>query len=267
MTYEQNYAEINRQLWNARTEHHVDSEFYGLTGFKQGGNVLDDISLRLVGDVQGKSLLHLQCHFGMDTLSWARLGAQVTGMDLSDKAIDTARELAQELNMPARFICCNLYDLPQHLDEQFDVVFTSYGVLGWLHDLNAWGRIVAQHLKPGGEFYLIEFHPVVWMFSNDFSRVEYAYFQGEAIVEENEGTYTDRNAPIKLKEISWNHHLGQVFDALIAQGLQIEYFGEFDYSPYNCFQQTVPAPNGGWYIKGMEGLLPIVYGIKARKPL
>lgn len=266
-SFDQNYIEINRELWNAKVAHHVNSDFYGLPEFKAGTNVLQSIELEQVGDVQGKTLLHLQCHFGMDTLSWARLGAEVTGVDLSDQAIEAANKLSAELNIPGRFICCNVYDLPQHLDEQFDVVFTSYGVLGWLPDLEKWGEVVARYLKPGGEFHLIEFHPVVWMFDDAFEKVAYSYFQKETIVEETEGTYADREAPIKNTSVSWNHPLDQVFDALLKQGLQIVQFSEFDYSPYNCFQKTVPGPEKGWQIQGMEGKLPMVYGLKAVKPL
>lgn len=266
-SFDQNYIEINRELWNAKVSHHVNSDFYGLPEFKAGTNVLQSIELDQVGDVKGKTLLHLQCHFGMDTLSWARLGAEVTGVDLSDQAIEAAQQLSAELQIPGRFICCNVYDLPQYLDEQFDIVFTSYGVLGWLPDLEKWGEVVARYLKPGGEFHLIEFHPVVWMFDDAFEKVAYSYFQKETIVEETEGTYADREAPIKNTSVSWNHPLEQVFSALLQQGLQIVQFSEFDYSPYNCFQKTIPGPDKGWQIQGMEGKLPMVYGLKAVKPL
>jgi ubiquinone/menaquinone biosynthesis C-methylase UbiE len=114
--------------------------------------------------------LHLQCHFGQDTLSMSRMGAQTTGVDLSDKAIDAARKLNQEINQQATFICCNIYDLPQHLDQQFDIVFTSYGTIGWLPDLNQWAALIARYLKPGGKFVFAEFHPVVWMFDNDLKK-------------------------------------------------------------------------------------------------
>ncbi|MDX1941913.1 MAG: class I SAM-dependent methyltransferase, partial [Saprospiraceae bacterium] len=218
---ERNYTDINRELWNAKTEVHVKSEFYGLSEFRQGKNVLTPIELEQVGDVQGKTLLHLQCHFGMDTLCWARLGAEVIGIDLSDKAIDFAKQLAKESDLDARFISCNIYDLPQHLDEEFDIVFTSYGTIGWLPDLKPWGEIIARYLKPGGAFHFAEFHPVPWMFDNDYHYIQYSYFNKETIIEELEGTYADRNAPIKKQSISWNHSLSEVFEALLSQGLRI----------------------------------------------
>ncbi len=260
------YIAINRQLWNDRTAVHLTSEFYDMAGFMQGRSSLNDIELALLGDVQGKSLLHLQCHFGMDTLSLARLGAQVTGVDLSDTAIEEARKLAAHLGIPADFVCCNIYDLPQHLDTQFDIVFTSYGVIGWLPDLDAWGRLIARYLKPGGLFVMAEFHPVVWMFDNDFNRIEYSYFQQDAIVETEEGSYADRYADIKNLAVSWNHSLDQVFRALLAQGLHIAAFREYDYSPYNCFANTVELEPGQFHIRGMERKLPMVYAVSAAKP-
>ena len=176
------YIAINRALWDQKTEHHFNSEFYDVEGFLQGRSSLNDIELELLGSVSGKTVLHLQCHFGQDTLSLARLGAHVTGVDLSGAAIAKARELNDTLGLGAQFICCDLYELPGILDNQFDIVFTSYGTIGWLPDINRWAQVVAKYLKPGGQFVFVDFHPVVWMFSNDFSRVQYAYFNGGPIV-------------------------------------------------------------------------------------
>jgi 2-polyprenyl-3-methyl-5-hydroxy-6-metoxy-1,4-benzoquinol methylase len=136
--------EANKEAWNKRTGVHKDSAFYDVASFKTGKSTLNKIDVEEVGDVKGKSLLHLQCHFGMDTLSWAREGAVVTGMDLSDEAIEYAKQLSNELNIPAEFICCNVYDLKDHLDKKFDIVFTSYGVIGWLPDLDKWAEIISH---------------------------------------------------------------------------------------------------------------------------
>lgn len=262
------YLEINRHAWNLRTSVHKDSAFYDLAGFKEGKTSLNPLELEALGDVRGKKLLHLQCHFGQDTLSWARLGAQVTGVDLSDEAIALARQLNQELGLDAAFVCCNVYDLPQHLAGQFDLVFTSYGVLGWLPDLARWAQVVAHFLKPGGTFFLAEFHPVVWMFNNSFTQVQYSYFNnGGPIIEESTGTYTDRNAPIQYKEYSWNHSLSEVLEPLLRQGLQLVRFQELPYSYYNCFANTVQGEDGFWRIKGLEGKLPLMYAVKLVKPV
>ena len=260
------YFLANKELWNQRTAVHKDSSFYNLAGFKAGENVLTPIELNDLGDVKGKKLLHLQCHFGMDTLNWARLGAEVTGMDISDKAIDEAKKLNDELNMNAKFICCNLYDLKEHLDSTFDIVFTSYGTIGWLPDLDKWAAIISHFLKSGGTFYIAEFHPVVWMFDDEFTHIKYYYDNQELIITENHGTYTDRDADIKGKEYSWNHGLSEVVNALINAGLKIELFNEYNYSPYPCFSNVVETEKGKWHIKGMEGKIPMVYSIRAVKP-
>jgi 2-polyprenyl-3-methyl-5-hydroxy-6-metoxy-1,4-benzoquinol methylase len=244
---------------------HKDSSFYDLAGFKAGKNVLTPIELNELGDVNGKKMLHLQCHFGMDSLNWARLGADVTGVDLSDEAIKQAKQLNDELGMNAKFICCNVYDLKEHLDEKFDIVFTSYGTIGWLPDLDKWAAIIAYYLKPGGTFYMADFHPVLWMFDDEFTHIQYSYENREVIVTESQGTYTDRNADIKAKEYVWNHSISEILNALIKQGLAIEHFNEFMYSPYPCFNNVIEFEEGKWDIKGLEGKIPMVYSIIARK--
>jgi SAM-dependent methyltransferase len=259
------YFEANKELWNQRTAIHIDSSFYDVAGFKAGKNVLTPIELNELGDVNGKKMLHLQCHFGMDSLNWARLGADVTGVDLSDEAIKEANKLNDELGMNTKFICCNVYDLKEQLDEKFDIVFTSYGVVGWLPDLDKWAEIISNFLKTGGIFYMAEFHPVVWMFDDEFTHVKYFYDNREVIITDSEGTYTDRNADIKVKEYGWNHSLSEVLNALIKQGLKIEMFNEHMYSPYPCFNKMVQGEDGNWRIKDMEGKIPMVYSIKAVK--
>ncbi|HNP20794.1 MAG TPA: class I SAM-dependent methyltransferase [Panacibacter sp.] len=259
------YFEANREGWNKRTLVHKDSAFYDVEGFKNGKTSLNKLELDELGNVNGKSLLHLQCHFGLDTLSWARAGAIVTGIDLSDEAIKTAQQLSKEANIPAEFICCNVYDVPQHITQTFDIVFTSYGVIGWLPDLSGWARIIAQSLKPGAVFYMIEFHPVVWMMDENFQHIKYHYHNEEVIIDEQSGTYTDRNAPIKYKEYSWNHSLSEVLNALISNGLTIEHFNEFNFSCYNCFNNMIQGDDGYWRIKGIEHKIPMMYSVRAVK--
>lgn len=200
----ENYIEINRKTWNEKTEFHIQSDFYNQEGFLNGENSLTPIELELLGNIKDKSILHLQCHFGQDTISFSRLGAKSVGVDLSDNAIGKAKEIAQKLNTDTRFICCDIYDLPNHLNEQFDIVFTSYGTIGWLPDLDKWAKIIAQFLKPGGKFIMADFHPVVWMFDDNFEKIGYNYFKSKPIIETVEGTYADKNAPINSKTITWN---------------------------------------------------------------
>lgn len=258
-----NYLEINKNSWNNRTSVHLESEFYDVKSFLEGKSSLQSIELDLLGNVEGKSILHLQCHFGQDTISLSRLGAKSVGVDLSDKAIEAARDLALKDSSDARFVCSDVYDLPNHLDEKFDIVFTSYGTIGWLPDLDKWAKVVSHFLKPGGKFVFVEFHPLVWMFDDDFQRIEYPYFQADAI-ETSESTYTE-NAEEKDEFVSWNHGLGEVVNSLISNGLTINSLDEYDYSPYNCFNQTEEFEPGKFRIKHLGNKIPMIYSVLATK--
>lgn len=260
-----NYTELNRQLWNAKTEYHVRSEFYDVEGFLGGKSSLNAIELGLLGDLKGKSVLHLQCHFGQDSLSLSRLGAHVTGVDLADEAIAKARELAAQLALPAEFVCCDVYELPQHLHQQFDILFTSYGVLGWLPDLGRWAGVISHFLKPGGKLILVEFHPVAWMFDDAFSRVQYSYFNRETITEVETGTYAARAAPLEHTAVSWNHDLSEVLGSLLRNGLTISHFAEYDYSPYECFERMEQVGEGKYQIQHLAGKLPMIYSVVATR--
>jgi ubiquinone/menaquinone biosynthesis C-methylase UbiE len=264
MSAEDRYIDVNRELWNAKTPLHIQSAFYDNGAFVAGCNTLKEPELALLGNVEGKEILHLQCHFGQDTMSLARMGAKCTGVDLSDVAIDKAKELNHQLGLDAEFVCADVYKLPEVLHNQFDIVFTTYGVLGWLPDMQRWANVVSHFLKPGGKLVLVEFHPLVWVFDNAFTYVQYSYFNKEAIVEVLEGTYADIEAVIAMEEIGWNHPLSDVLQGLMNAGLQINTFKEYDYSPYNCFANMVEV-DGKYYIKGMEGKLPMIYAVVAEK--
>ena len=265
MNKEKNYIEINRQSWNNRTDTHLKSEFYDLNGFIKGKTSLNSIELDLLGDLSGKTILHLQCHFGQDTISLSRLGAEVTGVDLSDKAIESAKQIARETNSNATFICCDIYELSNYLDQQFDIVYTSYGTIGWLPDLDKWAKIVSTFLKPNGQFIFVEFHPVVWMFDDNFEKIHYRYFNSGAIVESESGTYADKSAAITQEYVMWNHGLSEVITNLIKNGLEINSLNEYDYSPYDCFNKTIEFEPKKYRIAHLENKIPMVYSIVAAK--
>ena len=168
--------ELNKKAWNNKTPFHLKSEMYKLEEFKKGKSSLKFIEVEELGDVKGKSMLHLQCHFGQDSLSWARMGANVTGVDFSDEAINAADSLRDELELDTKFICSNIYDLESKLDKNFDIVFTSYGTIGWLPNLDKWGKLISHYLKPGGTFYIVDFHNVLWMFDEEFKKLKYSSF-------------------------------------------------------------------------------------------
>ena len=258
--------EANRVLWNARTPHHLASRMYDVESFVAGRNSLTALELELLGDVAGKRILHLQCHFGQDTLSLARMGAQVTGLDISDVAIAEAKKMTERCGLQAEWILSNVIDHRPELDGLFDIVFTSYGTIGWLPDLGPWAANIQRYLKPGGRLVFVEFHPVMWMFDNGFTRIAYSYFNDELIKEEEEGTYAEGTAGIKLPTYSWNHPLGDVLGTLLGKGLQLERFAELDGSPHDCFLNSITGADGMHRIKGMEGKLPMVYGLKAVLP-
>ena len=259
------YKEINKRAWNNKTYIHFRSDFYDNASFIKGRNSLNSIEIDLLGDIKGKIVLHLQCHFGQDTISLNRMGAQSTGADISDKAIKRAKELADVTKSDADFICCDIYDLPQLLKKEFDIVFTSYGAIGWLPDLNKWGNIISGFLKPGGKFILVEFHPVVWMFDDNFKEIKYRYFNSGPIIESVEGTYADKDAEIVQDYVYWNHSISEVLNSLINNNLEINSFNEFDYSPYDCFNNTIEFAPGKFRIKNLDNKIPMVYSVAATR--
>ncbi|WP_249344274.1 class I SAM-dependent methyltransferase [Marinomonas sp. CT5] len=257
--YTMDYLKVNKEAWNKRTQVHVESKFYDVTSFKKGKCSLNPIELNQVGNVEGKSLLHLQCHFGQDTLSWARLGADVTGVDLSADAIEQANLLKKSLNLKAKFIESDVIQFGRENTQQFDIVFTSYGVLSWLPNLDDWAHTVSGSLKLGGEFHLVEFHPFNDLLSG------YSYFSKNEPDVEEEGTYTENCDGTKSTTATWSHSISDVISALIGAGLRIESFVEYPYSPYNCFDGLQFVPNLGYQMLHNGQQIPLVYSIKARK--
>lgn len=257
------YLEKNKAAWNAKTAVHIDSDFYDMPAFLRGETTLKAPELELLGDVSGKRILHLQCHFGQDSLSLARMGASVTGVDLSDAAIAKARGLATELELDATFVNCDLYSLKAHLEGTFDIVFTTYGTIGWLPDLAKWADIVSHFLRPGGRLVMADFHPVVWMFDDHFKEITYPYFNTETIVEQVEGSYADRSAAISYETISWNHPTSEILQSLIDSGLTLTIYREYDYSPYPCFSELNEDEPGVFRIRHLGKKMPMLYGIVA----
>ena len=260
-----NYFDINKATWNDKVKVHAKSDMYDLEAFKTGKSSLMSYELEALGDVFGKSLLHLQCHFGQDTLSWSRMGAKCTGIDLSDEGIKLAQNLNDELKLDAEFICCNVLDTSKYVKDTFDIVFTSYGVIGWLPDLKPWGKMIAERLKKGGTFFMAEFHPIVWMFDylDDKPIMKYGYMRDEVIYEEYEGTYADETSKMLSKEYGWNHGLSEVVNALIEAGLHIEYLKEFDESPYDVLPNLVKTDSAMFTTE--DKLYPLIFTLKASK--
>jgi SAM-dependent methyltransferase len=267
---EQPFLQTNRERWDELARVHARTAFYDLEGFKAGKSSLRPVEVEELGDVAGKSLLHLQCHFGLDTLSWARRGARVTGVDFSAEAVALARALARELGLTAEFVCSDIYDLRQALPGTFDVVFTSYGVLCWLPDVKRWAETVAHFLKEDGTFYMVEIHPLVNVFDDTPGaglRVAYPYFAGGApLREDRQGTYADHGARLEhTVSYQWGHGLGDVLTALLGAGLRLEFVHEFPYCVCGILPCMEQGADGWWRLPGAPDRVPLLFSLKAAR--
>ena len=262
------YYETNKKRWNELVGIHAASEEYDVEGFLAGKNSLHHAELDILGEVSGKSLLHLQCHFGLDTISWSRLGAKATGVDFSDTAIELARELAKKAGTDTEFICCNIYDLRDTLEGEYDVVFTSIGVLCWLQDMEEWAKIVSHYLKAGGTFLLVESHPLMWIFDDESEeiQVKYNYWHTkEPLIWEQDGTYANEEAKVtNKKSYEWQHTMSDIINSLIKAGLVIQELGEYPQLPWQYLQIAEKQDEWYWRIPGDP--LPQMWSVKASKP-
>ena len=262
-----NMQESNRRLWDELAAQAVAN--LPATGAADL-NGLTSLELAEVGPVAGKRLLHLQCHVGLAALSWARLGAQVTGVDFSVTAIAAAQRLSREMNLPATFLAADLYDLPGLLPGPFDVVFTSFGVLSWLPDLTAWAKIIAAYLKPGGFFYLAEFHPLARVFREDAQRVKdlrlaYSYFTTPEPLTWEIASPDSQRALSTAHSFEWNHSLGEIVTALARAGLRLEFLHEFAFCSEQLLPCLVQGPDNWWRLPDHDGSLPLMFSLKAHK--
>ncbi len=260
------YYEANKRRWNELVEIHANSAEYDLDGFLAGNTSLHQVELNALGDVTDKSLLHLQCHFGLDTLSWARLGAKVTGVDFSETAIELAKKLAKRVGQEATFICCNLYDLPNIHTDQYDIVFTSFGVLCWLQDVDTWGRIIAQYLNPRGIFLLVESHPIVHIFDDDHPtqlKIKYPYWHTtEPLSYDFDGTYVESAQKLtNTRGYEWHHTISDILNALLRAGLTILEIHEYPHLPWKPFPFAQKTHKEEWRLDGDP--LPLCWSIKA----
>ncbi len=268
------YLQSNRELWDLWTRLNLEqgSEYLDLLEkLRDGWITLQPIELEELPDVAGKSFLHLQCHFGLDTLSWARQGAEVTGVDFSPESIRLAQVISQELGIRATFICANLYDLPQMLDQRFEIVFTSHGVLPWLPDLGRWAEIIFLALKPGGIFYIVDGHPARRLLlpsrrDATGNPIEYGYFpRSEPVRVEEPGSYANSKTDFVHSAFYWPHNLAEIITSLCSAGLRIEFLHEFpqrvDVMQY--YEETEP----GTFARRLRSQVdvPLTFSLKAKK--
>lgn len=263
MTEHQQYFDLNKEHWDIKAKYHVESKFYDVPAFKAGKTTLTEIELSELPDVNGKSLLHLQCHFGMDSISLERMGAKVTAIDFSTNAIEEANKLNEELGSTVKFIESNVLNIDEVLNEKYDIIYTSYGVICWLPELETWAKQIKKHLKDGGIFYLVEFHPTLWMFDHPTGKIGYRYFNdGSPYIETVKGTYADFEADLQSTECFWSHSFMDICNALINQGLKIDFLHEFDFSPFNCFENMEMRKDKQFVYKNNDVLVPATFSIQ-----
>jgi SAM-dependent methyltransferase len=244
-----NETEANRRLWDEWTRHHLSGHFYGVDAVRRGASTLTSLERDELGSVAGKEVLHLQCHFGLDTLSLARLGAHATGVDFSPVAIQQARALTEELGVSARFVCGELDDTLPLREAAYDIVFTSYGVLSWLPELDSW-----------------EFHPVLGMLDDSGTRFTYPYcFKREPIITDERASYGGAEHP-PMTCYQWSHDLGEVVTALADVGLHIDFLREFPYTMHQCYPFLIESEPGRYVVEAFPGVLPLLFSIKASRP-
>ena len=279
------YFAANLARWDESVAIHAASRGYHLEGYLRGEKTLYATEMDEVGDVTGKTLLHLQCHFGMDTLAWGRLGATVTGIDFSPEAVARARRLAEEIGVgDARFIESNIYDAPEVLDERFDVVYTGIGALNWLPDIRSWARVAAGFVKPGGFLYVYEGHPMLWALDEERDdepfQLKYPYFEAAQPTEWDwDETYTDGPKLKNTRGYEWNHGLGEIVSALIEAGLRLEFLHEHRSMAWQGLPMMVPTDGEvaegthhqrrvGWQLpEGLRDMVPLMYSLKASRPV
>lgn len=265
--------EPNREFWDERVPIHVGSDFYDVESFKAGAGTLRPFEIEEMGSVEGRRLVHLQCHFGLDSLSWARRGAAVVGVDFSAPAVEAANALATELELDARFVAADVYEAASALaGEQFDAVYTGLGALNWLPDLTRWAEVVASLLEPGGFLYLSEFHPLTWVLADEDLSVERDYFhEAEGVEFDEPGTYADLSARTSHNAThEWAHSLAEVVGALLDAGLRLELFNEHDFTLFQRWPFLIAdqALDAGIVYRLPDGTprLPLMYSLRARLP-
>ncbi len=261
---------VNRANWDSRVDIHESSELYGLDRYRDPEHLSDVVAFdkdRMVS-LEGKSLIHLQCHIGTDTISLARLGADVTGVDFSEKSIEAARRLSRWSATPASFVVSELYDSPAVVGRTFDVVYTGVGAICWLPDIRGWAKVVASFLKPGGSFYMREGHPVMWALDWDDTEklsLKYPYFEGEPTEFEDSETYAGEGEVTSPKTYDWNHGMGETLTALIDAGLRIDNVAEYDFCEWQGIELMIEGEDGLWRLPPDYGRYPLMWSVSATR--
>jgi SAM-dependent methyltransferase len=269
MTEASDYLPANRAYWDELVTLHLAAPFYKIEGFRHGANVLDYLVRDGIGDVAGKRLLHLQCHIGLDTLCLARMGAEVTGLDFSPRAIAAARALSTETGTPATFVQANVLDPPPDLGG-FDIVFASWGAICWIPDIAAWMRTAARAAKPGGRLYLVEGHPAMLMLddkgpANAPYRVTTPYSARAPLVSDELHDYATPTVIPNARSYEWLHGLAEIINGAIDAGFEITRFDELDRIPWQFMPQLVKIDDDYWALAPSGPKFPLGFALSATK--
>jgi SAM-dependent methyltransferase len=271
------YRSINRANWDERVPAHVRSPDYAVERFAEDPAHLSHVvrfDMPLLGDIAGKRAVHLQCHIGTDAVSLARLGAQITGLDFSPPAVAAARKLAAAAGVDAEFVEAEVYDAATVLGAgSFELVYTGIGALCWLPDIGRWAAVVAALLARGGRLFLREAHPMLWALQearpDGLLVVDYPYFErDEATVFDEPGTYVQTDVEFEhTAGHEWNHGLGEIVTALLANGLQLTALTEHDSVPWDALPgQMDELENGEFRLRERPWRLAATYTLQAIKP-
>lgn len=264
------YKKTNLAYWNEMAERHVDSDGYSTAAFRKGANILDPIVRKGIGNVRGKKLLHLQCHFGLDTLSLARMGAEVTGLDFSDTAIATAKRISKETGVKGKFIQSDVLNPPKSLTG-FDIVFASWGAFCWIHDIYAWMRTASRALKKGGRIYFAEAHPYLmtlddWPVSPalPFS-VRYDWDSRTPNAFENQGDYAGPGILKAHRNVQFLHGMETILNAMIEAGFRIDSLDQGHHIPWQGLKQLIKADKDYWTLPPGAPIIPLALMVNATK--
>jgi SAM-dependent methyltransferase len=253
---------VNRLRWDQMARLHLKT--YDLAAEDEGRNDLAPFEFSELGDLDGKRICHLQCHLGGDSMALARRGAQVVGVDFSSEALDTARVRAERTGLSGRltYVLSDVYDAPDHIDGLFDVVYTSWGVLVWLPDINRWAETVARLLKHGGFLYLAETHP----YAEVVRYLTWKYGGATPHFDDSQGDYTDKDAIFENPEAwEWSHGLGEVVTALVDSGLRIEFLHEHPSVVWDINDPRLSRRDDGMF-ESEGSTAPLSYSIRATLP-
>jgi SAM-dependent methyltransferase len=262
---------VNRANWDARTPLHLASAAYDVDGWLAEGRGPRRYEAEALGDVSGLRLVHLQCHIGLDTLAWARVGADVVGLDFSPAAVAAARDLAQRAGLTerSRFVCADVNEAAAALrGESFDIVYVSLGALCWLPSVTRWASQVAALLTASGRLFIHDGHPLAFALGDDEAVVEYSYFEDSAGVMFDDGfMYTGGPALIEHRQtFEWNHGIGEIVSALMGEGLVLDSLIEHDWTLYQRFPWLVIDDDGQWATPSTRPRMPLSFTLIAHRP-